>query len=341
MIRAAIIGTGRGGQGRAGRHSIGYAHAEAMRRSGGRVKLVAAAARTPASAAAFSAEFPEAKLYPDYRDMLAAEKPVLVSVCAFPDAREEMVLAAIKAGARLVWAEKPFAASAASAKRMLAAAENAGARIFVGFQRRYGAPFEAAAEAIRGGKIGRLESAHIVHPGMGFPDFGPHLMDAALGWLAPARPVAAFAGIRWSADKRHQGDPVEEQLLGTVHFDDGARLVVESGAQAAKRAPILRADGDRGFLELVLSPDPGGSGVLRGVSMDAGKIACAVSGENFHHGTTDTNVYFDRLLLDIARTHETGGATRVDAVNALAGVEIMEAWATSARENRVVEWPAA
>lgn len=336
MIRAAIIGTGRGGQGRAGCHSIGYAHAEAMRRSGGRVKLVAAAARTPANAATFSAEFPEARMYPDYRDMIAAEKPELVSVCAFPDAREEMVLAAIEAGAKPVWAEKPFATSAASARRMLAAADKAGARIFVGFQRRYGAPFEAAVEAIRGGKIGKLRSAHIVHPGMGFPDFGPHLMDAALGWLAPARPVAAFAAIRWSEDKRHQGDPLEEQLLGTVHFDDGARLVVESGAAVAKRSTILRADGDRGFLELVLSPEPGETGVLRGVSMDAGAIACAVADENFHHGTTDTNVYFDRLLLDIARAYETGVATRVDAANALAGVEIMEAWATSARGNRVV-----
>ncbi len=339
MIKAVIIGTGRGGQGKAGCHSIGYAHAEAMRRSGGRVKLVAAASRTPANAATFSAEFPEAKLYADYREMLAAEKPAWVSVCAFPNVREEMVMDALKAGAKLIWAEKPFASSAAEARRMMAAAAEHGARIFVGFQRRYGAPFVAAQAAIDGGKIGKMRSAHIVHPGMGFIDFGPHLVDAALGWFGAAKPVAAFAAIRWSADKRHQGDPVEEQLLGTVHFDDGARLVVESGGQAAKRSPILRADGDRGFLELVLSPEAGETGFLRGVSMDAGAISCAVANENFHHETVDTNLYFDRMLLDIAQAHETGAATRVDARHALTGVEIMEAWTLSARENRVVAWP--
>jgi predicted dehydrogenase len=52
-----------------------------------------------------------------------------------------MVMDALKSGAKLIWAEKPFANSAASARRMMAAAEAHGARIFVGFQRRYGAPF--------------------------------------------------------------------------------------------------------------------------------------------------------------------------------------------------------
>lgn len=339
MIKAAIIGVGRGGQGRAGCHSIGYAHAEAMRRSNGHVKLVAAATRTPTNSATFSAEFPEARMYADYRDMLAEEKPELVSVCAFPDVREEMVMDALKSGAKLIWAEKPFASSSASAHRMMAAAEAHRARIFVGFQRRYGAPFEAAYDAIHGGKIGKLRSAHIVHPGMGFIDFGPHLMNAALGWLAPAKPVAAFAAIRWSADKAHQGDPIEQQLLGTVHFDNGVRLVVESGGHVAKRSPILRADGNRGFLELVLSPEPGEIGVLRGMSMDTGAITCAVVNENFHHGTVDTNLYFDRMVLDIERAHETGAATRVDARHALTGVEVMEAWTLSSKENRVVGWP--
>jgi predicted dehydrogenase len=310
-----------------------------MRRSGGRVNLVAAATRTPANAATFSAEFPKAKMYADYRDMLATEKPELVSVCAFPDVREDMVLDALKSGAKLIWAEKPFASSTASARRMMAAAEAHRARIFVGFQRRYGAPFSVARDAVQCGKIGRLRSAHIVHPGMGFIDFGPHLVDAALDWLAPAKPVTAFAAIRWSADKRHQGDPVEEQLLGTVHFDNGARLVVESGAHAAKRSPILRADGDRGFLELVLSPEPGEAGVLRGMSMDSGAITCTVANENFHHETVDTNLYFDRMILDLAHAHATGAPTRVDAHHALTGVEIMEAWARSAQDNRVVNWP--
>lgn len=339
MIKAVIIGTGRGGEGRAGSHSIGYAHAEAMRRSGGKVVLAAAATRSSVNAKTFVAEFPGVKIYTDYREMLMQEKPDLVSVCAFPSAREEMVAAALEAGAKLIWAEKPFALTTASAQRMIAAAKACGARIFVGFQRRYGAPFTAAYDAIHAGRIGKLRTVSIVHPGTGFIDFGPHLVDVALGWLSPFEPVATFASIQWSADKQHQGDPIEEQLLSTVHFDDGARLVVESGGQVATHSPILRADGDRGFLELVLSPEPGETGVLRGVSLDSGAIMCEVATENFHHETVDTNLYFDRLLLDIVRAHETGTTTRVDACHALTGVGIIEAWARSAQENQVVTWP--
>ncbi len=338
-LRAVIIGCGPGGAGRAGCHSIGYAHAEAMRRSGGRVALVAAATRTLKNADAFSAEFPGVKMYEDYREMLTREAPDLVSVCAFPPDREEMVMAALSAGAKIVWAEKPFALTSASARRMIAAAEKANARIFVGFQRRYGAPFEAAYDAIHAGKIGRLRSVHIVHPGPKFIDFGPHLLDVALGWLAPLAPARAFAAIRWSDAGSYQGVKVEEQLLGTVHFEDGARLVVESGPVAAGRSPILRADGDRGFLELLLSPAPGESGVLRGVSMDSGAISCPVTDENFHHGTVDTNLYFDRQVIDMATAHATGVTSRVDAHRAVAGIEIFEAFEASARENRVVSWP--
>ena len=338
-LRAVIIGCGPGGEGRAGCHSIGYAHALSMRRSGGRVALVAAATRTPKNAVMFAAEFPEAKMYADYREMLTKESPDVVSVCAFPPDREEMVMAALKSGAKIVWAEKPFALTAGSARRMLAAAKEADARIFVGFQRRYGAPFEAAYDAIHAGKIGRLRSVHIVHPWPKFIDFGPHLLDVALGWLSPLNPARAFAAIRWSDSVRYQGVAVEEQLLGTVHFEDGARLVVESGLQAASRSPILRADGDRGFLELSLTPETGETGFLRGMSMDSGTISCPVSDENFHHGTVDTNLYFDRQLLDMVSASETGAESRVDASRALAGIEIFEAFEQSARENRVVSWP--
>ena len=338
-LRAVIIGCGPGGAGRAGCHSIGYAHALSMRRSGGRVVLAAAANRTPLNSQNFVAEFPGTTMYADYRQMLAKESPDLVSVCAFPSDREEMVMAALDAGAKIIWAEKPFALSGASARRMIAAAESRGARIFVNYQRRYGAPFEAAYQAIQEGRIGRLRSVHVVHPGTGFINFGPHLLDVVTGWLAPRTPAHAFAAIQWSATEKYQGVPIEDQLLGTVHWSDGTRLTVESGAKVASRASILRADGDRGFLELVLSPETGEPGCLRGVSMDSGVISCPVTDENFHHGTVETNLYFDRLLIDVVRANETKSASRVDAGQALAGIDILEAFEVSARKGRVVSWP--
>lgn len=337
-MRAVIIGCGTGGQGRAGRHSIAYAHALSMKRSGGLVHLAAAATRTPRNAEAFASEFPGTTMYSDYREMLTAEAPDFVSVCAFPPEREEMVMAAIAAGAKIILAEKPFALNAASAHRMLDAAESAGARIFVNFQRRYGAPFVAAYDAIHSGMIGRLSSVHVVHPGTGFINFGPHLLDTAAGWLAPRNPVRAFAAIHWSESEKYQGVGIEKQLLGTVHYDDGSRLVVESGEHTPSLCTILRADGDQGFVELVLSPEEGDIGTLRGFSAKSGAIKCPVADENFHHGTIETNLYFDRLFMDILAHQKAGNPSRVDAKIALQGIEILEKWTISAKENRIVGW---
>ena len=75
---------------------------------------------------------------------------------------------------------------------------------------------------------------------------------------------------------------------------------------------------------------------VRGVD---GVIACKVGNENFHHETVDTNLYFDRQLIDMVRAHRTGTGSRVDVEHALAGIEILEALEKSARENRVVAWP--
>lgn len=337
-LRGVIIGCGKGGQGRAGRHSIAYAHALSMKRSAGLVHLSAAATRTAQNAETFAAEFPGTTMYRDYKEMLKSEAPDFVSICAFPPDREEMVMATIEAGAKVILAEKPFALSTSSGRRMLAAAAAAGTRIFVNFQRRYGAPFTAAYDAIHSGAIGSLESVHVVHPGTGFINFGPHLLDTASGWLAPRKPAKAFAAIDWSDSEKYQGVGIEKQLLGTVHFDDGSRLVVESGEHTPALSTILRADGDGGFLELVLAPQDGDIGTYRGFSEKCGPLKCSIPDENFHHGTIETNLYFDRLFLDILGHWKSGTSSRVDADLALQGVEILEKWSISAKCGSLVHW---
>jgi predicted dehydrogenase len=90
QIRAAIIGCGPSTPGKGGAHSIAYAHGWGLSRVP-EVKIVAAASRNALNAADYCAEFAGAKDYTDYREMLRAEKPDLVSVCAFPRDREAMV----------------------------------------------------------------------------------------------------------------------------------------------------------------------------------------------------------------------------------------------------------
>ncbi|MGH2550680.1 MAG: hypothetical protein ACRDHN_14900, partial [Thermomicrobiales bacterium] len=65
QLRAVVIGCGRGGQGRAGVHSIGYLHGETYRASG-RVKIVAAADPVQENAANYAQEFGLERTYDDY-----------------------------------------------------------------------------------------------------------------------------------------------------------------------------------------------------------------------------------------------------------------------------------
>ena len=197
-MRAVIIGCGPSGPLRGGCHSISYAHARAMHHAGDAIQLVAAASRNEKNIADFVAEFPGVQGYQDYRVMLEKERPEFVSICAFPPDRETMVNAALDAGAKWIWVEKPFAVCAGAARRMLKASEAHGARLFVNFQRRFGLPFQWVKEAVANGRIGKLIGAQVTQPGNKLIDFGPHLIDAVLNIMdAPftRQPVSVLGAV--------------------------------------------------------------------------------------------------------------------------------------------------
>jgi predicted dehydrogenase len=340
-MKAAIIGCGPSGPNRGGAHSISYGHAWAMVRAGKEISLVAAASRSEKNRADFVVEFPMARGYGDYREMLSEQRSEFVSVCAFPPDREEMVLAALDAGAKIIWVEKPFAISMGAAQRMLRAADEHQARLFVGFQRRFGKPFEWVKAVVAEGKIGNVVGAQINQPGNALINFGPHLIDAVLNVMnvpAERQPVRVFAAVEWS-DALYQGLPIEKQLVGTVHFSDGSRVVIESGKVQAKTVPVLRFDGEQGFAELRLGPLAGENGMARGCFKGEAGVKVFESDEHFHHGATEPNLYMERALQDILHASRNGAPSRLDAATVLPGLEILLALFTSANRREMVALP--
>ena len=342
-MRAAIIGCGPTGPSRGGGHSISYAHGWAMRNMGDpcAIQLVAAASRSEKNLQDFTAEFPGIQGYQDYRAMLTKERPDFVSICAFPPDREAMVQAALEAGAKAIWVEKPFAISMGAAQRMLQAAQAHGARLFVNFQRRYGKPFEWVKEAVASGRIGNLIGAQVTQPGNQLINFGPHLIDAAFNIMnvpGERQPIRVLAAVEWS-ETLYQGVATEEQLAGTVHFNDGTRMAIEAGAQTCKRAPILRFDGEYGFAELLLSPLTGEAGIARGQFRGESSVSVLETDENFHHGSVDKNLYVDRALRDILGTIANGGPCRLDAATVLPGLEILLGLFESSRQRKMLDLP--
>ncbi|MEO7931684.1 MAG: Gfo/Idh/MocA family oxidoreductase [Chthoniobacterales bacterium] len=340
-MRAAIIGCGPSGPQRGGVHSISYAHARAMSTVGKRIQLVAAASRSEKNLEDFTTEFAGLRGYQDYRSLLAEECPEFVSICAFPPDREAMVLAALEVGARAIWVEKPFAISMGSAHRMIQAAEAAGARLFVNFQRRYGRPFEWVREALASGRIGSVTSVQVSQPGNEVINFGPHLIDAALNLLNvpfDRQPVRVLGAVEWSDDS-YQGVPVETQIVGTVHFSDGCRMILEAGKYFAARLPIIRIDGEYGFVELRLSPLANEEGMARARFKDDSSVTVLNSDDNFHHGATEPNLYVDRALIDILQALESDQPCRLDAATVLPGLEVLLALFESAQQSKMLTLP--
>src|SRR6266480_1626668 len=113
--RVAVIGrTGKGGYG----HGL-----DVVWQAFDNVEIVAVADENEAGGAAVARKLKAGKVYADYRQMLAAEKPQIVSIGdRFLDAHRDMVLACAEHGAN-IFLEKPICRALAEADEMVAACE--------------------------------------------------------------------------------------------------------------------------------------------------------------------------------------------------------------------------
>lgn len=95
--------------------------------------------------------------FSDYRKMLAETKPDFVSVCPrHVDQHRDMCLAAIEAGVRGLYVEKPFLRTPRECDEVIAAAVKAGTKIAVAHRNRYHPVLQVIDEFIEGGKLGKL-----------------------------------------------------------------------------------------------------------------------------------------------------------------------------------------
>ena len=95
--------------------------------------------------------------FSDYRRMLKEVRPEFVAVCPrHADQRHDMALAAIEAGAKGVYVEKPFCRTPAEAASLVAACEKHGAKIAIAHRNRYHPTLNVIDKLIAEGGIGKL-----------------------------------------------------------------------------------------------------------------------------------------------------------------------------------------
>ncbi|AVF03314.1 MULTISPECIES: Gfo/Idh/MocA family protein [Devosia] len=172
-----------------------------------------------------------------YEALLADPAVDAILVLTPPNAREEIVAAAAKAGKHVLM-EKPVERSTEAAGRIVAACGKAGVTLGIIFQHRFRAASKALAEKVASGALGDLQAVHLVvpwwrpqegyydKPGRGtFAQDGGgvlitqaiHSLDLMLSLTGPVKAVTALS----ATTGLHQME-TEDFVAGGMEFINGA-----------------------------------------------------------------------------------------------------------------------
>lgn len=247
-FRVAIIGTGRpwGSEGRTGSgmahlHMGGYKRCKDCR-------VVALCDIVPENAQAFSDQYElEAEVFTDYKKMLKAVQPDIVSICLWPHLHAPAVIACAKAGVKAIHCEKPMAPTWGEAQKMAAECEKAGTQLTFNHQRRLLPAFRQARDLANDGKIGdlvRLEGAC-----SNMIDWGTHWLDMMFFFNNEVPALWVLGQI--DARQWHEvfGLPYEHQAICEVKFENGVRGVLFTG-EDSDIGCSMRLIGTEGVIEL-------------------------------------------------------------------------------------------
>jgi predicted dehydrogenase len=191
-LRVAVIGhTGRGNYG----HGL-----DTMWLKIPAVEIVAVADADAAGLAGALQKLGVTQGFADYRHMLSEVKPDIVAIGPrHVDQHRDMLLTAIKFGAKGIYIEKPFVRSPAEADEVIAAAQETGVKIAIAHRNRYHPALAMAAKLIADGAIGRvleMRGRGKEDPRGGSLDMwvlGSHVMGVALA--LGGTPRACTAGV--------------------------------------------------------------------------------------------------------------------------------------------------
>ncbi|MGH7199664.1 MAG: Gfo/Idh/MocA family protein [Planctomycetaceae bacterium] len=203
--RAAIIGLGFVGTGdpvsgeRIGQNPAGLdgTHLSAWQNHG-RVRLVAGCDLDEGRRQRFE-QRSAARADADWQEMLDRERPELVSIATYTPSHAPLTIACAERGVRVVYCEKPIAASVAEAERMLAACDAAGALLVINHNRRFNPNYRQLSAEIADGMLGELTSIYVHWPTGRFGCVGTHLIDAAR--MLTGREITAVCSVLDESEK--------------------------------------------------------------------------------------------------------------------------------------------
>lgn len=224
-----------------------------------RSRLVAVMRRDAAKAADFARRHGAPRSYSTVEGLLGDSEVNAVYVASPPRHHCEHALAALAAGHKVVLVEKPFGMDEGECRAVVAAAEAAGARVYVAYYRRFYPKWQAAKALLAAGCIGQVLGARLqmcseaaasgwrVDPALSagghFVDVGSHRIDMLL-YLLGATPVRVHGFAR--NELGHHG--AENDVAFTMLLSSGALVTGSFHYHTPPQRDVLELFGSRGTM---------------------------------------------------------------------------------------------
>ncbi|MFB6365499.1 Gfo/Idh/MocA family protein [Paenibacillus elgii] len=199
---------------------------------------------------------PGAKVYSDYKQLLADTTLDIVHICTPNDSHADITVDALESG-KHVMCEKPMAKTVADARRMVEAAKRTGKKLTIGYQNRFRADSQYLKKVCQEGELGDIyyAKAHAIRrravPTWGvfldeekqgggpLIDIGTHALDLTLWMMDNYKPKAVLGTAFHKLSKKANAanawgswDPekftVEDSAFGMITMQNGATIVLES-----------------------------------------------------------------------------------------------------------------
>lgn len=219
VYRVVVVGMGKRGK-----------HHAAAFKNNPRFELAGISTRDAVKLERAAAELGNPRTSTDPVALAREVRPDVFCFCTPPTVRLEMIKAGIRSKAALIAYEKPVALSMNEAIEIRRAVQAAGIKTVVSHQHRYGRHYQKVDEIIRSGAVGRVHTVYGHSVGWMLHLF-THLVDY-MRWYngnAEAEWVMGQAAGRGKLSDNH---PSPDHVAGIIHFANGVRGYVESGAGA-------------------------------------------------------------------------------------------------------------
>lgn len=347
-IRVGLVGYGTGGA---------FFHAPLIRTTPG-LKLAAIVTSDPVRSREAGQLHPGAVLFATAEELWDFASELDLIVVASPNRTHvPLAMAALAAGLHVV-VDKPLAPTAAEGLQLIEQARRCGRTFTVFHNRRWDGDFLTVRRLLREGALGdpfRFESRFerwrpTPKPGWrerGAPeeaggilyDLGSHLIDQALVLFGPA--VQVFAEL----DRRRSSVEVDDDAFVALTHASGVRSHLTMSAISGQAGPRFRLLGSRAAY-VKYGYDVQEAALRAGAQPgeDWGEEPRAAwgllgAGEDLQPVPSEAGSY-QQFYQGVVAAISDGGSPPVDARDAVAGLEIIEAAQRSATERQVITLPA-